>query len=162
MKARFGEVPGDSPGLEVFLFGSERQGLESLRPILRKTQKATCFYCDRSVRGPGEIDHFIPWSRYSNDLGHNFVLAHSDCNRRKSDFLAHPEHLARWSERNAHQGNELAVQFESVGFQHDLGRSLLVAEWAYEQGEKSGAHVWLLDRDYMPLSQEWRRALQGG
>lgn len=155
-------ILGDSPDLDEFLFGSERQGLESLRPILRETQEATCFYCDRSIRGAGEIDHFIPWSRYSNDLGHNFVLAHADCNRRKSDFLAHPEHLARWSERNAHQGIELATEFESVGFQHDLGRSLLVAEWAYEQGEKSGAHVWLLDRNYMPLSQEWRRILQSG
>lgn len=155
-------ILGDSPDLHEFLFGSERQGLDSLRPILRDTQKATCFYCDRGIRGAGEIDHFIPWARYSTDLGHNFVLAHSDCNRRKSDFLAHPEHLARWSERNAHHGFELAAQFESVGFQHDLDRSLLVAQWAYEQGEKSGAHVWLLDRNYMPLSQEWRRILQSG
>ena len=47
-----------------------------------------------------------------------------------------------------------------AGFQYDLHRSLLVAEWAYEQGEKSGAHVWFLDREYAPLTPEWRRVLQ--
>jgi len=155
-------ILGDSPDLDEFLFGTERQGLDPLRPILRETQRSRCFYCEREVRGAGEVDHFIPWSRYSTDLGHNFVLAHPDCNRRKSDFLAHPDHLAHWSERNTRFGPELSEQFREVGFQHDLGRSLLVAEWAYEQGEKSGAHVWLLNRNYVPLTAEWRRILQSG
>lgn len=152
-------ILGDSPDLDEFLFGTERQGLDPLRPILREAQRSRCFYCEREVRGAGEIDHFIPWSRYTIDLGHNFVLAHSDCNRRKSDFLAHPEHLARWSERNGSQGRDLALEFEDAGFQHDLGRSLLVAEWAYVQGELSGAHVWLRAREYQPLTSAWRRAI---
>jgi hypothetical protein len=34
------------------------------------------------------VDHFIPWSRYPADLGHNFVLAHDRCINAKSDYLA--------------------------------------------------------------------------
>ena len=34
------------------------------------------------------VDHFISWSRYTTDLGHNFVLAHPGCNSQKSDYLA--------------------------------------------------------------------------
>ena len=88
------------------------------------------------------------------------MLAHPDCNRRKGDFLAHPDHLAHWSERNTKLGTELSERFKEAGFQYDLDRSLLVAEWAYEQGEKSGAHVWLLEREFAPLTPEWRRILQ--
>ena len=124
-----------------------------------EVQSARCFYCNGGIRSSGEIDHFIPWSRYPTDYGHNFVLAHERCNRSKSDFLAHPDHLEHWVERNRRHGGELGKRFTEVGFQQDLECSLLVAEWAYEQGERSGSHVWLRDKVYERLSPEWRKSL---
>ena len=32
------------------------------------------------MTGEGCVDHFIAWSRYPVDLGHNLVLAHNGCN----------------------------------------------------------------------------------
>lgn len=43
-----------------------------------------------------EVDHFIPFARYANDLGHNFVAAHRTCNNNKRDFLAAQQHRERW------------------------------------------------------------------
>ena len=95
------------PILDQFLFGSERAPLAMYLPILREVQEARCFYCQREVKTNEErahVDHFVPWSRYPVDLGHNFVLAHGSCNLAKADHLAATEHLARWSARNRMAG----------------------------------------------------------
>ncbi|MFZ9092934.1 MAG: HNH endonuclease, partial [Planctomycetaceae bacterium] len=75
--------------------------------MLRDYQSARCFYCGREVRQGGDADHFIPWSRYPVDLGHNFVFSHPACNISKRDFLAHPDFLARWRESNLDYGDHL-------------------------------------------------------
>ncbi|MCC6756032.1 MAG: HNH endonuclease [Solirubrobacterales bacterium] len=66
---------GEAADLAGFLFGNERANLSRLVPLLIDLQRGECFYCRRRLRGPGEVDHFIPWSRYPIDLGHN-VSAH--------------------------------------------------------------------------------------
>jgi 5-methylcytosine-specific restriction endonuclease McrA len=66
---------------------------------LADLQRGLCFYCRKRVDS-GEIDHFVPWSRYPRDLAHNLVLAHKQCNRKKSDLLAAEAHLESWVERN--------------------------------------------------------------
>ena len=69
-------VLGASNDLDQFLFGAERAALGKYLPILYEVQEGRCLYCERKVeRGSVHIDHFIPWSRYPIDLGHNFVLA---------------------------------------------------------------------------------------
>jgi hypothetical protein len=82
--------------LASFLFGSERASLDGFRAVLRDHQQGRCLYCARELRGAGCVDHFIAWSRYPVDLGHNLVLAHDGCNAAKRDFLAYPAHLERW------------------------------------------------------------------
>ena len=76
--------------LSEFLFGAERSGLRSIADGLLDLQRGACFYCAGKLRESGEVDHFIPWSRYPLDLGHNFVLAHASCNRDKRDMLSAP------------------------------------------------------------------------
>jgi 5-methylcytosine-specific restriction endonuclease McrA len=94
-------VLGSSTDLAEFLFGSERSGLTVIAAGLRDLQKGVCFYCGNSLRGEsGAVDHFMPWSRYPLDLGHNFVLAHAVCNADKRDMLAATGHLERWVRRN--------------------------------------------------------------
>jgi 5-methylcytosine-specific restriction endonuclease McrA len=85
--------------LERFLFGSARNPLDAVRPGLRVLQEDSCFYCGLRLRGPTQIDHFIPWSRYPEDGLANLVLAHDRCNQAKRDFLPATQHVVRWAER---------------------------------------------------------------
>jgi 5-methylcytosine-specific restriction endonuclease McrA len=154
-------VLGRSVDLREFLFGTGREPLAVFRPLLRELQSGACFYCGRGVRGPGDVDHFVPWSRYPVDLGHNFVLAHADCNRRKRDYLAAEEHLAKWLRRNGEHSRVLDTFFRQHGVVGDLPGSTQVARWAYEQAEASGAHVWVGGDDVRPIGRSWR-GLFGG
>jgi len=103
------------------------------------------------------VDHFIPWSRYPLDLGHNFVLSHAGCNGRKSDYLAANQHLERWATRNVEQERELESAFDSEGLPHDVVASRHIAKWAYEQAEMAGALVWVRGRQMAYLRKGWRR-----
>jgi 5-methylcytosine-specific restriction endonuclease McrA len=72
--------------------------LAAVRPVLIDLQAGLCFYCgDRLGDTRIEVDHFIPWSRYAADLGHNLILADIKCNNRKRDRIPAVEHLARWT-----------------------------------------------------------------
>jgi hypothetical protein len=150
---------GERGDIAEFLFGSERSSLEDYRSILREHQAARCFYCRGEVRHGGDADHFIPWSRYPVDLGHNFVFSHPACNNSKRDFLAHPDFLAQWRENNLDHGHSLAEMFDEKGLMHDAERSRYIAWWAYEQGQKSNAHVWDGKRGITSLDGSWRSAM---
>src|SRR5688572_28840645 len=81
---------GATGDLAEFLFGAERAGIRAIVEGLSGLQQGRCFYCGRSMTERVAVDHFIPWSRYPRDLGHNFVLAHDSCNQSKRDMLAAP------------------------------------------------------------------------
>jgi hypothetical protein len=151
---------GERGDIAEFLFGSERRSLKAYRAVLREHQAARCFYCGREVRQAGDADHFIPWSRYPVDLGHNFVFSHPACNHSKRDFLAHPDFLAKWREQNLDLGDRLARRFDERALLHDAERSLAIAWWAYEQGQHSHAQVWLAKDRFLRLDDGWRTALR--
>jgi hypothetical protein len=152
---------GERGDLVEFLFGSERRSLDAYRVVMRDYQKGRCFYCGKPVLGEGHADHFIPWSRYPVDLGHNFVFSHPSCNGYKSDLLAHTEHLARWRECNLDASSDLEDAFNFKELVHDAARSRHVASWAYEQGELSKVHTYLRKGDYPSLDGSWREAMGG-
>ena len=145
--------------LVSFLFGSERRSLEAFARILRDHQRGGCLYCGSAIRRGGDVDHFIAWSRYPADLGHNLVLAHPRCNRDKRDFLAHPVHLESWFRSNIERGPELAERLNAAKLLHDEERTRAIAWWAYEQGEAAGAHAWVCDGELAQLDSSWRRVL---
>jgi len=152
---------GEQADLRDFLFGSQRQSLAVVRPILADVQEKRCFYCgERARAGDQQVDHFIPWWRYPTDLGHNFVLADSRCNSRKSDHLAAKSHLAHWVERNQTFGETLAAQFDAKNIRHDLGASVRIARWAYGQAAGRGGRVWLRGAVLEPLGVEWEGLLR--
>lgn len=145
--------------LAEFLFGSERTTLPGLRSILKEVQAGECFYCQGKLREGGDIDHFIPWSRYPLDLGHNFMLAHSTCNRSKRDFLAAPCHLEKWQKRNHVHGTTLGQEFDAQGILHNQGATEKIAIWAYSQAEAASANLWLRKDDVFPIDRGWRDVL---
>ena len=151
-------VLGSSTDLAEFLFGSERSGLTVIAAGLRDLQKGACFYCGNAIRDGGAVDHFIPWSRYPLDLGHNFVLVHGACNQDKRDMLAATAHLERWIERNDAQETALSQVFSAARFPFDADASSSVALWAYENAERAQALVWVRCRGQTArLSGEWRQ-----
>jgi hypothetical protein len=148
---------GSMTDLAEFLFGAERNGLKAIAEALSDLQGGLCFYCGTKIRDVGDVDHFIPWSRYPLDLGHNFVLAHSTCNQDKRDMLAAPGHLERWVNRNDTKASTLSQIFEAARFPFDGDASLSVAEWAYENAERAQALVWVRCRGETPrLTEAWR------
>ncbi len=145
--------------LDEFLFGSERSFWPGLRELLRDAQKDICLYCNRSIGEKGDIDHFIPWSKYPIDYGHNFVLAHATCNRSKSDLLAAPVHLESWCERNEMHSTTLVQGFSELGILHDYPVTQRIANWAYRQAETNGCHLWQSKNTLLQADSSWRRIL---
>ena len=153
------DVLGPNAELESFLFGTDRSALTQYRELLRHHQAGKCFYCGRKVGDAGDLDHFIPWSRYPLDLGHNFVFAHKGCNNSKRDYLAASMHIERWRMQNLDEGHRLAREFDQAGLVHDLERSLLIARWAYQQGQASRARLWVQKGEFEPCDYRWQAAL---
>lgn len=146
--------------LHEFLFGSERANLAVVRPIVRACQSGKCFYCDRPLREEaGQVDHFIPWSRYPVDLGHNFVLAHAACNEQKSNRLPAVRHLDAWVKHNRQVGGDKAREFERVGIIHGLATSARIMEWSYRQTSEFNGLTWLWAKELEPLPAGWNQSL---
>ncbi len=150
---------GNLTDLGSFLFGRERGVLEAYRPILQDIQAGCCFYCHKDLKRSMEVDHFVPWSRYPTDLGHNFVLAHPACNNAKSDHIAAEEHLGAWIEQNTDHANEIAERLAAAALPHDLAASVRIAEWAYEQTEQANGQVWVAKDVFRHLGPAWRQLL---
>lgn len=153
------DILGPGAELEAFLFGTDRNSLTQYRELLRRHQAGECFYCGRKVSDEGALDHFVPWSRYPLDLGHNFVFSHKGCNNAKRDYLAASAHVQHWRWQNLDEGHRLARQFDQAGLLHDLDRSLLIARWAYQQGQASEARLWLKKDEFEPCDYRWQAAL---
>ncbi len=154
-----GPVLGHGVDVGEFLFGAERAALEVYRPVLQDVQKDVCFYCRNSMRVKGEVDHFIPWSRYPVDLGHNFVLAHRECNSHKSDFLAAEAHLEAWLERNQVHARTLREFFAENHLLGDEQSSVSIARWAYSQTASINGLVWMDNGVLVHLAGDWSRLL---
>jgi hypothetical protein len=151
-----GDVLGAPSDLDQFLFGAERAPLEKYLPILREVQEARCLYCKREVpAGSAHIDHFVPWSRYPIDLGHNFVLAHSACNISKADHLPALDHLRRWIERNSIAGEQLRERFYLGHITHDVDTSERIARWAYSLGAAANGMAWLRRNEFEPIGESY-------
>jgi hypothetical protein len=155
------QLLGSTGDLAEFLFGSERGALGMLIAGLTDLQTNQCFYCGRSLSGQTDVDHFIPWSRYPRDLGHNFVLAHRSCNQNKAEMLAAAAHLERWLTRNDAEGAKLQEIFSATHFVYDADASLSVTEWAYEQADRAQSLVWVRGRETSRLGPEWRQMFAG-
>jgi hypothetical protein len=153
------KVLGETKELSEFLFGAPRASLTLLHAPLREVQKELCFYCGTRLGAGAHVDHFIPWSRYQVDLGHNFVLAHDRCNGAKADHLAAETHLKAWVKRNQTYAYDLRSLFDSTGFSHDMGASNGVARWAYRQVSERRGLVWLQGRSFKTLDPNWKEIL---
>jgi len=147
-------ILGEAGDLADFLFGPQRESLSRARPALQDLHGNRCFYCDDRLPGPGEVDHFIPWSRYPRNLVHNLVIAHRGCNSAKSDVLAAPEHRSRWSAHIDQYDSQLCEIGASNGLIADRIAAIHVADWCYAEAARVGADVWIIADRYQRLAGE--------
>ena len=155
-----GAMMGASSDLHEFLFGSERADLSAVAVVLREVQEGRCFYCQRGLTGgSAHVDHFVPWSRYPVDLGHNFVLAHHTCNGSKSDRLAAGEHLVRWTGLIQREGPRLKSEFDRRRVFNDLAVSVSITRWAYTQTLQARGMTWLGGNRLLRAEAEWLQPL---
>ena len=108
--------------LEMFLFGADRTQTAKIRAGLWEIQGRRCFYCDARIAEPvrGQVDHFVPWSRYPDDTLDNFVVADKSCNGFKSSSLAAADHLTRWTRRFADGSSEYAQLSDLAHGRHGI------------------------------------------
>ncbi len=131
------------PNLEQFMFEPSRNQLNAVANVLVELQDCKCFYCDKPMKkGSYAVDHFVPWSMYPSDTRHNFVLADSSCNSKKSNLLASDEFLYKWQEWNEEHDLIIIDRISVLGFLTDKERSHKVAEWAYRQANENNYIKW--------------------
>ncbi len=139
--------------LEMFLFGTDRRQTAGIRTGLWEIQGGRCFYCDKRVEEPvqGEVDHFVPWSRYPNDGLDNLVVADKACNGFKSNSLPAAEHLTRWARRVMEGSSEyaqLAALAQRVAWDRHAAQSLSAARAIYLR-LPDDAMLWLRRRAFI-------------
>lgn len=140
--------------LEAFLFGADRIATTKVRVELWELQKRRCFYCDARIAecSRGDVDHFLPWSRYPDDSLDNFVFADRKCNGFKSSSLPAAEHLVRWRTRFATESSEYAQLTElarKAVWERQPERTLNVARAIYLR-LPGDARLWLRAKDFVP------------
>ena len=75
---------------------------------------------------------------------------------KKRDRLPACEHLAAWTERNAHYGVQLGQELAQRGVVAELTASNRVAQWAYAQTEAASGLTWVQADEMVPLDAGWR------
>ncbi len=101
---------------------------------LRELQNNRCFYYERPIVGPLDVDHFLPWARHPDNGIENLVVTDQRCNNAKRDFLTAADHLARWRNRfDAHsaQSAQLAEIASRVRWDRHAEQTLSVARAIY-------------------------------
>ena len=151
MVAQFNRL--EDSRLEAFLFGVDRVLTAKVRAGLWDMQRGRCFYCDARVTDPstGQVDHFVPWSRYPDDSLDNLVVADTACNSFKSNSLAAAPHVVRWARRFLPDGEECARLDDlagHTGWQREPHRSVSVARGIYLR-LPGAARLWLRRKEFV-------------
>lgn len=121
--------------LEEFLFGASRTNVAVYAERFYELQSGRCFYSGDKLAKPnaGEVDHFIPWSRYPFDSPFNLVLASRKVNNEMRDQLKSIESRDLWLQRNIDVYSVLiAPRPEGFGAREDDAETVKsISRWLY-------------------------------
>jgi 5-methylcytosine-specific restriction endonuclease McrA len=151
-------ILGEGDDLEAFMFETPRQALMVIGDRLRRLLHNHCFYCGTKLHD-ADVDHFVPFSLYPRDLMHNFVLAHPECNRSKSDTLAARIHLEHWLDQITRHDDDLREIGEEAGRIADLESSRAVARWGYSNAASITAQAWVRAKVYETIDSSYTDCL---
>ena len=99
----------------------------------------------------GQVDHFVPWSRYPDDSLDNLVVADVACNGFKSSSLAAADHVARWARRlvaGSPEHRQLAYLAQRTAWEREPDKSASVARGIYLR-LGADARLWLRRREFV-------------
>jgi hypothetical protein len=151
----------DSEELSVHqhLFGSERRAFPpAARKALSGLQGGVCFYCQTHLSTKSHIDHFIPWSKCSNDAIENLVLACERCNSSKTDYLATPDLVGSWLSHITTHATTLSAIADQTNLDSDAERAVRLAQGMYN-GLADGALLWKTNGTLTQLTAVHKRHL---
>lgn len=117
--------------LEEFLFGANRTNVAVYAERFYELQSGRCFYSGDKLAKPnaGEVDHFIPWSRYPFDSPFNLVLASRKVNNAIRDQLKPLDWRDRWLQRNELRSKDIVLQCGASEFDQEV--AVRLANWVY-------------------------------
>ena len=128
--------------------------------VFMEIQEGNCFYCKKPLNRNRSMLIILSPVSVSADLGHNFVLSHSHATTANQITLAAEEHLAAWMEQIRTQKGQIARHsLLKAELPQDLPASIRIANWAYEQTEKSAGQVWVEKKVLRHLGLSWRQLL---
>jgi 5-methylcytosine-specific restriction endonuclease McrA len=141
--------------LEAFLFGADRVQTAKIRAGLWEIQGRRCFYCHDRLGDPtrGQVDHFIPWSRYPDDSLDNLVVADIACNGFKSSSLAAADHVAHWARRfvaGSPDHQQLGDLRGRTAWEREPDKTASVARGIYLR-LPADARLWLRRREFVDV-----------
>lgn len=145
--AKFNQL--EQAELQGFLFNTERISLAPVSADLRRVAGGRCFYCNESVRGSGQIDHFIPWARRIDNGIHNLVFSHGACNGMKSVNLAAEQHLHRWLDHLDRRSGDLEGIADARHWPAHRDETLSAARAIYLR-LPDGYKLWTGGNDFVP------------
>ena len=151
MVAQFNRL--EDSRLESFLFGADRIQTAKIRAGLCEIQGSKCFYCDARLGDPtrGQVDHFVPWSRYPDNSLDNLVVTDVACNGFKSSSLAAADHVARWARRfvdGSSEHRQFADLARQTAWDRQPARSAGVARGIYLRLPLD-ARLWLRRQEFV-------------
>jgi 5-methylcytosine-specific restriction endonuclease McrA len=141
------------------LFGSERRAFPAAaRKAMSGLQDGVCFYCKTRLTAKSHIDHFIPWSKCSNDAIENLVLACERCNSSKTDHLTTPDLVGRWLSHIKTHAATLSTIADQTNLDSDSDRTVRLAQGKYNE-LADGALLWQSNRTLTQLTAVHKRQL---
>jgi len=145
--ARWSAISTEDEDLQSHLFGRDRSTFPAILVAgLRELQEGQCFYCRQPLEVRGEVDHFLPWSRWPNDAIENLVLA-DRCNGAKSNHLAALRHVDRWRRRLHRDRTRLAQLAERAMWATASDRSEALTHTTYGH-LAPGTPLWIRGREF--------------
>ena len=123
----------------------ERRSVALARPVIEGYQNGVCFYCGEALGAlVPHVDHFIPRSFLRHDEIWNLVLAHAECNLKKSDNIAPQEYLEALYWRNEYY----------IASNHPIKAHLIYATGDTQRARRSFLNS-IYDRAYLAIPRRW-------
>jgi len=137
-----------------------RRDLTPIKDALAGYQQDRCFYCGEQLYDPSHVDHVIPFKALGHNEFWNLVVAHEQCNLRKTDNLVGLHFIENLIERNEYViKSHLPLHKEIQG---DLGktpkirRQKILDSYLYAKNDKK-LNLWEGDSKYDPRNDIFYR-----
>jgi hypothetical protein len=118
-----------------------RTNLTPIKDALAGYQQDRCFYCGEVLYDPSHVDHVIPFKALGHNEFWNLVVAHEQCNLRKTDNLTGPHFIENLIERNEYViRSHLPLHKEikaDLGATPKIRRKKIIDSYLYAKNEKN-------------------------